>query len=99
MKKIWALIIVSGLIAMAGPVSAVEQNDTNEKELCILYARDCADKLFNLQEKIRHMQNELAKGATVYRADEIKKLKEKLKEAEDMMYALMPNSSSPKETK
>lgn len=99
MKRIITLIIASVLITLAGPVSAVEQKDANEKELCILYARDCADKLFNLQEKIRHIQNELANGATVYKADEIKKLKNKLKEAEDMMYELTPISASQKGTK
>ena len=93
MKKIITFIIALGLIALAGPGSAAERKDTNEKELCILYARDCASKVYNLQEKIKKIQDELAKGSTVYNSDEIKRLKDKLKESEDMMNHLMPSPS------
>ena len=93
MKKIITLVVASGLIALAGPISAAEQKNTNEKELCVLYASDCANKVYNLQNKISKIQNELAKGTTVYNAEEIKKLKDKLKEAEDMVYELTPRQS------
>ena len=93
MKRIVTLIIASWLFALAGPISAAEHKNTNEKELCILYAKDCANKVFNIQEYIKKIQDELAKGATVYRAEEIKKLKDKLKEAEDMMFELTPSPS------
>lgn len=90
------LFISMSLITLVSSASAVEQQNPSEKELCILYARDCADKVYNLQEKIRKIQDELAKGATVYKADEVKRLKEKLKEAEDMMNELRPDTSSQK---
>ena len=94
MKKIIILIIASGMISLAGPLSAVAQKkESSEKELCILYAQDCANKVYNLQEKIRKIQDELAKGAKIYNADEIKRLKDKLNESEDMMDKLMPNPS------
>jgi uncharacterized membrane protein len=92
MKKIIILVIAAELIAVSGPISAAEhKTDTNEKELCVLYAKDCANKVYGMQKKIRKIQNELAKGSTVYNAEEIKKLKDKLKEAEDMLYKLTPS--------
>jgi len=97
MKKIIPLIVLFGLIAVAGPISAADQKaNTNEKELCVLYANDCANKVYGIQKKIRKIQNELAKGSTVYNAEEIRKLKDKLKEAEDMIYALTPAPASRK---
>jgi hypothetical protein len=99
MKKILTSIMVSGLIALAASISTAGSNDATDKELCILLARDCADKVYNLQERIKKLQDELARGATVYNAEEIKKLKDKLKEAEDMMYRLTPVMPSQKETK
>jgi hypothetical protein len=96
MKKIITLIIASGLFALAGPIYGAEHKDTNEKELCILYTRDCANKVYDIQKKIRKIQDELAKGAAVYNADKIKKLKDKLKEAEDMVYKLTPSPSPQK---
>ena len=99
MTKIIALIIVSGLISLAVPLSAADSKGATKKELCILLARDCADKVYNLQEKIKKLQDELAQGATVYNAEEIKKLKDKLDEAETMMYELMPATPSQKEMK
>ena len=99
MKKIMTLIIAAGLMALAAPLSAAESKDATQKELCILLARDCADKVYNLQERIKKLQDELAQGATVYNAEEIKKLKDKLDEAETMMYELMPATPSQMETK
>jgi hypothetical protein len=99
MKRIIPILIVSGLIALPVSIAAAGSNDASEKELCILILRDCADKVYHLQEKIRKIQDELARGATVYNAEEIKKLKDKLKEAEDMTYGLTPSMPSQKETK
>lgn len=96
MKRDVILIMTSVLIALAGSVSAAEHKETSEKDLCILYARDCAKKVYNLRDYINKIQEELAKGTKVYRANEIKKLKEKLKEAEDMMYELTPGPSPQK---
>lgn len=91
MKKRVTLIVAIGIIAMAGPTSAADQNDAAEKELCILLARDCATKVYGLQDKIKDLQHEIAKGETVYKAEELQNLKKKLGEAEDMLYKLMPS--------
>jgi predicted nuclease with TOPRIM domain len=99
MKNILAFIFVAGMMALTRPGYAIEQKDSTEKELCLLYARDCAEKVYNLQEKIKRIQEEIAKGSTVYKPEEVKKLKAKLKEAEDMMEALMPDKSLQQETK
>ena len=93
MKKFVALIIASGMIVSAGPISAADQKGPSERELCILYAQDCANKVYHLQNKIKKIQNEIDKGATVYNADELEKLVNKLKEAEVMMDKLTPPSS------
>lgn len=99
MRNLIALLAAAGMIALAGAASAAGKSDASEKELCLLYARDCADKLYNLQEKIKKIQGEIARGETVYSTEELKRLKEKLKEAEDMMNKLTPAPSPSTVTK
>lgn len=96
MKKDITLIIAAALIAVAGPISAADHKESSEKDLCILYARECANKVYKIREYIKKIQGELAKGTRVYSADEMNKLKDKLKEAEDMMNELTPERSPQK---
>jgi septal ring factor EnvC (AmiA/AmiB activator) len=45
----------------------------------------CKDQVDSIQQRIKRLDNELRKGQKVYSADDLKKLQQKLKEANDIL--------------
>ena len=78
MKKILVILMAVGLFG-AMPVLAAEhanmKMDTKEG------VRECALQAESIQEKIKRLETEVAKGEKKYSAKELKKLESKLKEA------------------
>ena len=89
MKKIAVILLAS--FAMAATVPAFAQMTKEEKDQCLLASKNCATEVDSLQKKIKKLQAEIKKGKKVYSADELKKLNDKLKEAEDMVDKLLQN--------
>ena len=89
MKKIAVILLAS--FAMAATVPAFAQMTKEEKDQCLLASKNCANEVDSLQKKIKKLQAEIKKGKKVYSADELKKLNDKLKEAEDMVDKLLQN--------
>jgi peptidoglycan hydrolase CwlO-like protein len=83
MKKIVVMMIAS--FVMAATVPAYAQMTKEEKDQCLLASKNCAAEVDSLQKKIKKLQAEIKKGKKVYSADDLKKLNDKLKEAEDMV--------------
>jgi len=90
MKKIAVLMIAAFSMAVAVPVFAAEMTK-EQKDQCLLASKGCAGEADTIQKKIKKLQAEVRKGTKVYSADEIKKLNDKLKEAEDLLDNLMKN--------
>jgi len=59
-----------------------------EKDQCLLASKNCANQVDSLQQRIKKLNNEMKKGKNVYSAEELKKLEQKLKEADDILKAL-----------
>ena len=85
MKKSILMLMVAGLFA-AMPALAVEQghHDMDAKE-CIQH---CAMQSESIDKKIERLQNEIKKGNTTYSVEELRKLEEKLNEANAMLDAI-----------
>ncbi|HEY5995605.1 MAG TPA: hypothetical protein VIU29_01225 [Candidatus Deferrimicrobiaceae bacterium] len=87
-RRIFMVMAVLALVAGAAP--AAEKKQT-EKDLCLLYSEDCSRRALTLQEKIARLQQEIAKGTRTYTPEELRRLEEKLKEAErylnDLLYS------------
>jgi len=90
MKKIAVLMIAAFSMAVAVPVFAAEMTK-EQKDQCLLASKGCAGEADTIQKKIKKLQAEVKKGTKVYSADEIKKLNDKLKEAEDLLDNMMKN--------
>lgn len=77
MKRLAVVLMAAGLFG-AMPVLAAEHGgmkmDTTEG------VRQCALQAESIQEKVKRLQTEIAKGEKQYSAKELKKLDEKLKE-------------------
>ena len=78
MKKLFVVLMAVGLFG-AMPVLAAEQGgmkmDTSDG------MRECALQAETLQQKIKRLDAEVAKGSNKYSAEELKNLENKLKEA------------------
>lgn len=96
MKKLLVIIMALGLFS-AMPVLAAEHAgmdmgshkgmtmDTAEG------ARECALQAETIQQKIKRLNAEVASGSKKYSAEELKKLENKLKEANDLLDNLGKN--------
>jgi len=89
MKKIVILMLAAFLTSVSVPVFAETAKST--KDECLLASKDCKSDVDSIQQKITKLQKEIKKGNKVYSADEIKKLDAKLKEANEMLDALLKN--------
>lgn len=83
MKKI--AVMVMAAFMMSATVPAFAQMTKEEKDQCLLASKNCMMEVDTLQKKMKKMNAEIKKGTKVYSADELKKLHDKLKEAEKML--------------
>ena len=86
MKKLLIIILAFGLFGVL-PVLAAEHEgmkmDTSEG------VRECALQAESIQQKIKRLDAEIAKGTKKYSVDELKNLEKKLKEANDTLEILI----------
>lgn len=84
MKKI--VFAVSTLLALTAATASFAQETANAgKDECLLMSNGCKDQVDSIQQRIKRLDNELRKGQKVYSADDLKKLQQKLKEANDIL--------------
>lgn len=77
-------MLVSLLISVV-PILSAENKLMNEllipkKDTCLLFAKNCQDNAYILQQRIERLQGEITKGSTVYTYDELNLLRQKLDE-------------------
>ena len=88
MKKLAIMLMTA--VALSAALPAMAQEMTKEqKDLCLLASKNCAGEVDSLQKKIKKLQTEIKKGKKAYSSEELKKLEQKLKEANEMTDALM----------
>ena len=87
MKRIPVLItpIFYCLLSVSVPVYAIDavttetpQQQTRQKNECILLAIKCGNTILSIQDKIELLKEEINKGSAVYTLDELNTLKQKL---------------------
>jgi len=79
--------IVISLLSVMVPAYADEaatkeptEQETQEKNQCILLAISCGNTIISIQDKIELLKEEIAKGRKVYSPEELDKLRKKLDE-------------------
>ena len=88
MKKIAVMMLAAFSMAAAVPAFAAEMTKET-KDQCLLASKGCATETKTIQQKIKALETEIKKGKKVYSADEIKKLQEKLSEANAILDNLL----------
>ena len=84
MRKIAVVLMAAFMMSATVPVMAAEMSKA-DKDQCLLYSKSCVNEVDSLQQKIHKLNREIKKGTKVYSPAELKKLSDKLKEAEDLM--------------
>lgn len=90
------LIVLLTTLALSLPLGAWgEQKDTSgEKDLCLLSQENCGPQQDTLQQRIRRIKAEIAKGSSVYTEQELRRLNAMLQDYEFMYDRLMFGPSS-----
>lgn len=71
------------------PEAAAAPQSQSEKDECILNSKDCGDQAISIQSKIERLKQEIQKGTKVYTPKEVQKLKNRLRDAEDVLDELL----------
>lgn len=86
MKKVVSLFLV---IALSLPVVASAAQAATGKNACLLNSENCTDhQAYSAQEMIARLEIEVAKGASVYSAAELRILQAKSADYQMMLVAL-----------
>ena len=85
MKKIFVLFTSVVLLSVVMPVYAddvtkIDQTEqqTKQKDECLLVAKRCGISVMSIQDKIEKLREEIAKGRAVYTPEELENLQQKL---------------------
>lgn len=86
MKKMFIRLVLT--VACMGLGVAYADNhemSKTQKDECLLMSQQCKTSALTIQEKIQKLQDEISKGKRVYTKEEIKRLNDKLKDAEQTL--------------
>lgn len=84
------LIAVLTAVALSATTMAFAQDapKANAKDECLLASKGCMNEVDSIQQKLKKINAEIKKGKKVYSAEELKKLEQKLKEANEILDSL-----------
>lgn len=77
--------LLVSLLTSVAPILSAEKKLADElllpkKDTCLLFAKNCQDNAYILQQRLERLQGEIFKGTTVYTRDELNLLRQKLEE-------------------
>jgi len=86
MKKIIVYACAVAFVFAALPVYAAAQAEG--KNDCLIYGKNCPNRVDSLPERIAKLKTEIAKGEKVYTPEELKLLERRLKEDNETIRVL-----------
>lgn len=88
MKKVLIAVLTTFALSAGSMVLAADAPKANAKDECLLASKNCAHEVDSIQQKLKKLNAEIKKGKKVYSAEELKKLEQKLKEANEILESL-----------
>jgi hypothetical protein len=73
---------------VTNPADSSEQQ-IQQKDECLLVARNCGNSAVSIQDKIERLKEEISKGRTVYTTEELNNLNQKLDEVSRILDFLL----------
>lgn len=84
MKRSALIVMTAFLVSSAIPALAQEQSK-QDQVICNLAAKNCLSETEMLQKRVKKMQSDIKKGSRTYSAEDVQKLEQKLKEAQEIL--------------
>lgn len=84
MKKHALIIMAAFLVSGAIPALAQEASK-QEQVICNISAKNCLGEAAAIQKRIKKIQAEMQKGKKTYSPEDVQKLEQKLKEAQEIL--------------
>jgi len=84
MKKVLIAVLTAFALSATSMAFAADVNNS-QKDECLLASKGCKDQVDSIQQRIKKINTEIKKGKKVYSAEDLKKLQQKLKEANDIL--------------
>lgn len=88
MRRILVAVLTAFALSAATMAFATDAPKAATKDECLLVSKGCMNEVDTIQQKIKKINAEVKKGKKVYSADELKKLRQKLKEANEILDSL-----------
>ena len=88
MKKVLIAILTTFTLSVTSMAFAADVPQVDAKDECLLASKNCMNQVDSIQQKLKKINAEIKKGKKVYSAEEMKKLEQKLKEANEIINSL-----------
>jgi peptidoglycan hydrolase CwlO-like protein len=88
MKKILIAILTVAALSATSMAFAADAPVAGSKDECLLASKNCMNEVDSIQQRMKKINTEIKKGKKVYSAEELKKLDQKLKEADEILKSL-----------
>lgn len=92
MKNLAIMGIAAMLLSLGAPSFAEVSNQ--EQVICNLASKNCLSQAEAIQKKMKKVRSDIEKGTKVYSSEDIKKIEQKLKEANDLLDSLKGKAPS-----
>lgn len=84
MKKSALIAIAAVMVSSAIPALSQEPSK-QDQVICNLSAKNCLGEAEAIKKRIKKMQSEMKKGTRTYSPEDVQKLEQKLKEAQEIL--------------
>ena len=83
MKKM--AFMLTAAVFMLSTVPAYSEMTKAEKDECLLASKNCTNQVDDIYKRMHKLDREIKKGTKVYTPAELRKLKDKLQEADQLL--------------
>ncbi len=84
MKKSVLIVMAAALVSSAMPVVAQEPSK-QDQVICNISAKNCLGEAEAIQKRVKKLQADMQKGKKTYSTEDVQKLEQKLKEAQEIL--------------
>lgn len=79
-----AIVVLAAALMMTAAIPAFADQASQEQVICNLASRNCLSTAAKIEKRVKKMNAEMKKGK-VYSTEDVQKLEQKLKEAQDIL--------------
>jgi len=85
MKKVLIAVLTAFALSATTMAFAADAPQASTKDECLLASKGCMNEVDSIHQRMKKINTEIKKGKKVYSAEELKKLEQKLKEANEIL--------------